>query len=169
MIERWNPSKTGADEVINHSTEDTKILSFLDRVLERNGPNSAAYISLGSYTWLDGRPEIIINIIQSLLDMEPVMPFVMKLPFDPQNSTQRDHGIPDDLIRQVETSGKGIFASWIPQVKVLEHEATGVFLVGLFLDFRPGRGGDSGSLILDQLSHIAGSLRSWKVSWQAYR
>ena len=101
-----------------------EVLEFLDTSLERYGPRSAAFISLGSWVWPIARPEIIDYIIKSLLALVDPLPFVFTLP-------AKEAHIEPELVKQVEQSGRGIFTNWAPQVKVLQHEATGMFLVSI--------------------------------------
>ena len=122
----WNALKH--NRVGSEGSNDARILHFLDDALKQYGTNSAVWISLGSWIWPKKRIEMITNIIDSLLTIEPPLPFVFKLP-------TKDNGVPDSLVKKVEESGRGIFTDWAPQVKVLQHEATGMFLVG------PSRGG----------------------------
>ena len=103
--------------------DDARILSYLDETLGKSGPNSAAYISLGSWCWPVRRPEVMINVVESLLAIEPPLPFVFRLPSGDAS------GIPEALVKKAELSGRGIFVGWAPQVKILQHKATGMFLV----------------------------------------
>ncbi|CAD6569984.1 MAG: NAD-dependent glutamate dehydrogenase [Tremellales sp. Tagirdzhanova-0007] len=68
-------------------------------------------------------PEVMINVVESLLAIEPPLPFVFRLPSGDAS------GIPEALVKKAELSGRGIFVGWAPQVKILQHKATGMFLV----------------------------------------
>lgn len=72
--------------------------------------------------WPTERPILLDHIIESLLEMEPPMPFILKIPAE-------NSGISDELVQKVKATGKGILTTWSPQVRVLQHEATCAFLV----------------------------------------
>jgi len=86
------------------------------------GKHSAEYVSLGTWVWPRKLIELVLNIIRSLLDVEPPTSFVFTKPAE-------DSDIPDDLLREVRISGRGIIVLWAPQVRVLQHDATGMMLV----------------------------------------
>jgi hypothetical protein len=68
------------------------------------------------------RPQLINVIIDSLLTASTVIPFV----FATASPTGK---IDDETKKKIAESGRGIVVDWAPQVKVLRHEAIGMFLV----------------------------------------
>jgi len=54
------------------------------------GKHSAEYVSLGTWVWPRKLIELVLNIIRSLLDVEPPTSFVFTKPAE-------DSDIPDDL------------------------------------------------------------------------
>lgn len=61
-------------------------------------------------------------IVDSLLELETPIPFVFA-------TANADGKMPDALKQKIHDSGRGLVTDWAPQVKVLQHPATGVFLV----------------------------------------
>ena len=123
-------------------------MDFLDDSLARHGKGSAAYIrsassmhrvcplrltdyltlSFGTNFWPALRPELVTVIIESLLELSSPIPFVF--------ATAMPNGkIEPELKKRVESSGRGLVVDWAPQVRVLRHEAVGMFLVGVYFLF----------------------------------
>lgn len=85
-----------------------------------NGPKSVLYISFGTIIWPTLRPELITELVGTLLDIK--VPFIF--------ATASPAGqLDDDLKRRIEESGRGMVLDWVPQLQVLQHPATGAFLV----------------------------------------
>ena len=137
-------------------------MDFLDDSLARYGKDSAAYIrsasmhhvcplrltdtltlSFGTNFWPVLRPELVTAIIESLLELSSPIPFVF--------ATAMPNGkIEPELKKRVESSGRGLVVDWAPQVRVLRHEAVGMFLVEC-------------SLLADvSLINILDALRIWQ-------
>ncbi len=113
---------------VGEATEnDERLLGFLDESLKKYGSNCAAFITFGSYSWPKHRMELITHLLESLLEVEPIVPFIFATPAPV--SREGDTKIPDELIKKVEESGRGIITGWAPQVRILQHEATGMMLV----------------------------------------
>ena len=69
-------------------------MKFLDSAFETYGPNSAAYMSLGTSAWPVNRPRLVDLIINSLLEIEPPLPFVF---------VKGSNDLPHGLGEKVET------------------------------------------------------------------
>ena len=82
--------------------------------------------SFGSFIFPAKRPELLDYLVTSLLAAEPPLPFVLTLP-------SADAILPDETLRAVEQSGKGLICSWAPQPVILNHPATAFFIVSLLL------------------------------------
>jgi len=102
---------------------DAEILSFLDMALEKYGKNSAVYISFGSIAWPVYRPEMVEIIVDSLLAIEPPIPFVFATPKSPVMPVEK---ISAATRKRIHESGRGIVSDWAPQVRCLKHPATGM-------------------------------------------
>ena len=82
--------------------------------------------SFGSAYWPTLRPELVTAIIESLFELDPPVPFIM--------ATASPTGkVEPELKKRIEASGRGLVVDWAPQVRVLRHEAVGVFLVPQYL------------------------------------
>ena len=77
-------------------------------------------MSLGTSAWPVNRPRLVDLIINSLLEIEPPLPFVFV-----KGSNDLPHGLGENM----ETSARGLVVDWAPQMRVLKHVATGMFLV----------------------------------------
>jgi hypothetical protein len=97
-------------------------MTFLHSCQSQYGRNSALYIAFGSSAWPVNRPRLIITILESLLTLDPPLPFIFA-------RGSNKEGLEDDLVQRVHQSGRGLLVSWAPQVRVLKHEAVGMFLV----------------------------------------
>ncbi|KAK4685322.1 hypothetical protein P7C73_g4827, partial [Tremellales sp. Uapishka_1] len=98
------------------------IKDFLDDALSKYGPNSALYISLGTSVWPKLRPSLMNSLIDSLLSptLDPPIPFVF--------ATASAAGkLSEDIKQKILASGRGLVVDWAPQVKILQHPATGFF------------------------------------------
>lgn len=119
--------------------DEKRIMAFLDESQVKNGANSSAYIrsvissffglwgltripSFGTSFWPTLRPELITTIIISLLELEQPVPFI----FATASPTGK---IDEALKKRIQGSGRGLVVDWAPQVRVLRHEAVGMFLV----------------------------------------
>ena len=78
--------------------------------------------SLGTLNWPTLRPSVISTIITSLLEITPSIPFIFA------TASERDKMDPE-LKKSIEASGRGMVVDWAPQIQVLKHAATGMFLV----------------------------------------
>ncbi|KAK4684606.1 hypothetical protein P7C73_g5563, partial [Tremellales sp. Uapishka_1] len=107
---------SAAQETTSHGPADQDVMTFLDEAFEKYGPDS-----LGTIFWPVLRPEIVETILDSLLELERPMLFVFA-------TAGKDARVSDEIRAKVRDSGKGMIVDWVPQMKVLQHEATGVFL-----------------------------------------
>ena len=99
---------------------DDETIRFLDSALATYGRNSAGYISFGTSAWPVNRPRLVELILESLLGLEDPLPFIF---------VKGSNAMPDGLEHRVNTSGRGLIVDWAPQIRVLNHAATGIFLV----------------------------------------
>ncbi|CAD6566482.1 MAG: hypothetical protein TREMPRED_002646 [Tremellales sp. Tagirdzhanova-0007] len=116
----WNAAEE--EEKSAKAQEDEKrIMSFLDAALGKYGTNSSAYISFGTVFWPEERPELVTAIIESLLELTEPIPFIL--------ATATANGKADPALKKrIEASGRGLIVDWAPQVRVLRHDAVGMFL-----------------------------------------
>lgn len=99
--------------------QDRAVHDFLGSALRRFGPESLVYVSFGTLYWPNDRPDIIRTIVKCLVASQK--PFIIaKGPAGFIEPEQRD---------AIAQSARGILVDWAPQVKVLQHKATGIFLV----------------------------------------
>lgn len=122
----WELGTSSADATAESQAEDARVLGYLDEALKTHGPQSVAYVSLGSWAWPQKRPEVVEQLIEGLLNVEPPISFVFAVAGGKDPSAG---GLSDEYRKKVEQSGRGILTPWAPQVKVLKHEATSFFLV----------------------------------------
>ncbi|KAF9527938.1 hypothetical protein CPB83DRAFT_855468 [Crepidotus variabilis] len=102
--------------------EDEEVMSFLDVAEKRFGSKSVLYISFGSTYSPSKRPDLLEVLVQSLLTVEPPLPFVFA-------TATTGYLISDALRHRVKNSGgRGMFAKFAPQQRLLQHSATGWFL-----------------------------------------
>jgi len=81
-----------------------------------------AHVSFGTNFWPTTRPSLITTLVTFFLNVSPQIPFVW--------ATAALQGkMEPELVKKVEDSGRGIIVDWAPQVKVLRHEAVGMFMV----------------------------------------
>ncbi|KAI0653182.1 UDP-Glycosyltransferase/glycogen phosphorylase [Cubamyces menziesii] len=91
------------------------VMAFLDKQLAERGEKSVIYISFGSMFWpMD--PAKLLAALEVL--MEKNIPFLMTRP------SPFAH-IPDEFMDKVKVYSGAHVASWVPQLAVLEHPATG--------------------------------------------
>lgn len=96
------------------------ILAFLNDAQARWGRRSVVYVSFGTVIWPTLRPWLVEEILQTLIELG--VPFIM--------ATASAHGkLSKEMKARVNASGLGIVSDWVPQLKVLQHEATAVLLV----------------------------------------
>ena len=78
--------------------------------------------SFGTSFWPTLRSELVTAIIDSLLELDSPVPFI----FATASPTGK---VEPELKKRIEESGRGLVLDWAPQVRVLRHEAVGMFLV----------------------------------------
>ena len=120
-------------------------IAFLDECEEWSGPNSVVYIryvehsvfsitytifvsiillySFGSLYSPSQRPDLLETLVESLLSADPPFPFLF--------ATATIGHVISDRVRKLVTNsgGKGMITGFAPQQHVLQHRATGWFLV----------------------------------------
>ncbi|WVR08204.1 hypothetical protein IAU60_005251 [Kwoniella sp. DSM 27419] len=106
---------------VTEPVEGGEVMPILDEWYSRYGANSTAYISFGTVFWPDRRPEIMETLVESLLTIEPPLPFIWAL-------TPTNGHIDRDLVDRIHQSGRGKVLAWVPQLDVLRHPAVGIFL-----------------------------------------
>jgi hypothetical protein len=119
----WFPAPESSTRLILRP-EDVPVISFLDSCLSQYGSNSVLYIAFGTSAWPVNRPRLISVVLESLLAVEPPLPFVFA------RGTNQE-GLGDAVLEKIRASGRGILVEWAPQMRVLNHEAVGMFLVSL--------------------------------------
>ncbi|EJD00706.1 UDP-Glycosyltransferase/glycogen phosphorylase [Fomitiporia mediterranea MF3/22] len=92
--------------------------NFLDCALNKYGPNSVVYISLGT-VWWPAEPEKIWAIIDVLIEQEIPFLFSYAAPMA---------RIPEFVSTKIRTSELGLEASWLPQQTIFHHKACGWFI-----------------------------------------
>ncbi|KAH7876746.1 uncharacterized protein C8R40DRAFT_115066 [Lentinula edodes] len=103
------------------STEDRKVVSFLDDMLDRYGENSVVYISFGTTFLPSNAPHLFDALLKTLLGAEPPLPFLFAGAINNKLLTA-DHR------EAIQKSGHGLLAGFVPQQAVLKHNATGWYL-----------------------------------------
>ncbi|CAK5266491.1 unnamed protein product [Mycena citricolor] len=101
---------------------DEKIKTFLDGARQKYGPKSVLYISFGSLFFPVETPNLVEAMIDVLLQLETVIPFVFVL-------AGKMASLPQETIDRIHASGRGIACShWVDQKAVLKSGAVGWFL-----------------------------------------
>ncbi|KJA21667.1 glycosyltransferase family 1 protein [Hypholoma sublateritium FD-334 SS-4] len=96
----------------------TDVRNFLNEMQARHGTKSVILVSFGTFFWPPVQ-EYVDEIIMNFIDKK--FPFILCHPSSFSN-------IPQELSNLVKSSGIGIISSWVPQLYVLNHPATGWFL-----------------------------------------
>lgn len=113
----WTP-------LVNINT-DHPVFEFLDNALERFGARSVVYISFGTIIWPTLRPSLMEEMVDTLLEKD--IPFVFSTP-------SLDGKVSDMTKKKVQESGMGMILDWVPQLEVLQHQATAAFIVRWITD-----------------------------------
>ncbi|KAI0645550.1 UDP-Glycosyltransferase/glycogen phosphorylase [Trametes meyenii] len=103
-----------------HSHNGGAIMAFLDAQFASRGPQSVIYISFGSLFW--PRDPAKLSAVLDVI-MEKGIPFVMS------HAASSAWPLPDDLKARIAAYGNGIVSDWVPQQALLEHPATGWYLM----------------------------------------
>ncbi|EIW73591.1 hypothetical protein M231_04197 [Tremella mesenterica] len=114
--------KEDIPELVNnprYPTDDGRVKKFLDECLAHYGENSVVYISLGQVGWPFRRPELIDNLVNSLLDAG--IPFLFAL-------AATDAELTPETLAKVQASDKAEISSWVNQREVLKHSAVSTFV-----------------------------------------
>lgn len=121
------------DKISNDSAPSSLSLDpsidFLNKALERYGKHGALYISFGTLFFPQARH--IEILIETLLALEPVMPFVFAIAGT--MSPNPDAKLSDELVDKIKDSGRGIVAKWAPQQSILSHPVSFDDLVAIGL------------------------------------
>ncbi|KAH8930200.1 glycosyltransferase family 1 protein [Atractiella rhizophila] len=100
---------------------DTAVFKFLDKCEEEFGARSVLYISFGSFFWPARHPEIVEDIVETLLNMQPPIPFLFALSSPLANLSSA-------LAERIKTSPQCLFLPWVPQTLIFQHPGLGLFL-----------------------------------------
>ncbi len=116
--------------------EDNRILSFLDRMEAKHGKNSVFYaksayysarlapsdarFSFGSQFWPVLKPELVPWLLESLHENHIPFLFSHASPFAQ---------LPQNFIEKIEAQEDSCIIKFAPQLAVLQHPATGCFVV----------------------------------------
>ncbi|KAI0645537.1 UDP-Glycosyltransferase/glycogen phosphorylase [Trametes meyenii] len=103
-----------------NSNNGDKIMSFLDDKLTSRGERSVIYIAFGSLFWPQDPAKVsaVLDVI-----MERNVPFVMS------HASAAAGPLPVELLDKISVYGNGIVSDWVPQQAVLDHPATGWYLM----------------------------------------
>ncbi|OJT07325.1 Anthocyanidin 3-O-glucosyltransferase 5 [Trametes pubescens] len=102
------------------SQNGTGIMDFLDEKLKSVGERSVLYLSFGSLFW-PANPATIWAVIDVLIEKN--IPFVMS------HGSSMASPMPDDIKAKIEAYGNAIVSDWVPQQALLDHPATGWYLM----------------------------------------
>lgn len=95
------------------------IFSFLDS----QRPQSTWLIAFGSVYYPYDQPERLYAVLRTLLRRK--VPFVLARS---GHLVRKASPLPEDLSKEIESSGLGLIVSYVPQEQVLRHPSMGVFL-----------------------------------------
>ncbi|KAE9409401.1 hypothetical protein BT96DRAFT_872820 [Gymnopus androsaceus JB14] len=103
------------------STEDKQVMSFLNEMHKRYGPNSVLYISFGTTFLPFNTPHLFDALVKTILAADPPLPFLFA------------GGTTNKLLtaehrEEIKKSGRALLAGFVPQQAVLKHEAIGWYL-----------------------------------------
>ncbi|KAL1942098.1 hypothetical protein VTO73DRAFT_6628 [Trametes versicolor] len=96
------------------------VMDFLDEKLKSKGERSVLYLSFGSLFW-PSNPANIWAVIDVLIEKN--VPFVMS------HGASMATPMPDDVKAKIEAYGNAIVSDWVPQQSLLDHPATGWYLM----------------------------------------
>ncbi|KAI0821609.1 UDP-Glycosyltransferase/glycogen phosphorylase [Trametes gibbosa] len=102
------------------SENGREIMAFLDKKLKTTGEHSVLYLSFGSFFW-PSDPAKIWAVLDVL--MEKGIPFIMSY------AASYAGPIPDNIKAKVTEYGNAIVSNWVPQQALLDHPATGWYLM----------------------------------------
>ncbi|CAK5272637.1 unnamed protein product [Mycena citricolor] len=101
---------------------EEKVKTFLDDSRKTYGPKSVLYISFGSMFFPLATPHLVEVMIDVLLSLETVIPFVFVL-------AGAMASLPKETIDRIHASGRGIVcAHWVDQKAILKGGSIGWFL-----------------------------------------
>ncbi|KAE9408698.1 hypothetical protein BT96DRAFT_1013318 [Gymnopus androsaceus JB14] len=103
------------------STEDKQVMSFLNDMHKRYGPNSVLYISFGTTFLPYNTPHLFDALVKTILAADPPLPFLFA-----GGTTNRL--LTAEHRKAITKSGRGLLAGFVPQQAALKHEATGWYL-----------------------------------------
>ncbi|KAH8917334.1 glycosyltransferase family 1 protein [Atractiella rhizophila] len=122
----WQAGELKAEGKLKHPVAvheaDTKAIEFLDKCETTFGEKTVLYVSFGSFFWPYAHPEIVEDMIETMLDISPPLPIIVALasPFASLSSNLQN--------RIAENQDRCLFLDWVPQTLVLQHPALGLFL-----------------------------------------
>ncbi|CAK5272303.1 unnamed protein product [Mycena citricolor] len=114
--EEWDAQSAGP------GPSDERVKTFLDNSRKNFGPKSVLYISFGSMFFPVVTPQLVEVMIDVLLSLETVIPFVFVL-------AGAMASLPQKSIDAIHTSGRGIVCTeWVDQKAILKSGTIGWFL-----------------------------------------
>ncbi|WWD19336.1 hypothetical protein CI109_103795 [Kwoniella shandongensis] len=114
--ETWNGAKPS---MFGESDDDKRVLAFMDKMKEKHGLKSVAYISFGSLFFPVRRTELIRYILHSLRAND--IPFV----FAYASGMAK---VPDDLVAEFKDDEDSCMVKFAPQIQILNHDALSFFV-----------------------------------------
>ncbi|KAI0675132.1 UDP-Glycosyltransferase/glycogen phosphorylase [Trametes maxima] len=104
----------------HNSPNGNEIMSFLDDKLASRGERSVIYVSFGSLFWPQDPTKLsaVLDVI-----MKQNIPFVMS------HASASAGPLPAELLDRIAAYGDGIVSNWVPQQALLDHPATGWYLM----------------------------------------
>ncbi|KAI0630197.1 UDP-Glycosyltransferase/glycogen phosphorylase [Trametes polyzona] len=97
-----------------------EIMAFLDEKLKTAGERSVLYVSFGSLFWPKD-PTRLWAVIDVLIEKN--VPFVLS------HGATFASPMPDDVKTKIKQYGNAVVSDWVPQQALLDHPATGWFLM----------------------------------------
>jgi hypothetical protein len=119
----WSSLPLSIDTPLKPS--DAQTIAFLDSALSTPGPKSVFFASFGSHFTPVLRPELTRYLLDSL--RESGTPFIFA-------NASPNSNLDAAYIEEINKSGDGLVMGFVPQMRILEHPATGCFIVSDHVD-----------------------------------
>lgn len=108
------------------ASADQPLITFLDDCERQFGKDSVLYVSFGSLFFPAAYPDQIRTLVHSLTAARPPIPFVFAV------STAPPELVSEIKKMIVEENATALVSMFAPQMDVLQHAATGWFLVSIW-------------------------------------